>query len=240
MNSSSFQTSPSTPPRILVVEDEAKTLLSIAEGMRMEGWQVTEAASGDAANRLIDQMNFDLFVLDWMLPEQDGLQILQHARSIGKKTPALMLTARESVNDRVAGLEGGVDDYLVKPFAFPELLARSRALLRRSAMHKGHVLEYDDLRLDSRARVATRGSQEIFLTPREVDILEYLLQNQGRMVTREMLQRDVWRQPNRYTAIDNVIDVQIMRLRKKIDDGKNRKLIQTIRGLGYRLGKEIN
>jgi two-component system copper resistance phosphate regulon response regulator CusR len=177
-------------------------------------------------------------VLDRMLPDGDGLAVLRHLRTRGAQTPVLLLTARDSLDDRVAGLEGGADDYLAKPFAFAELVARCRALLRRPLMSTGRFLRCDDLYLDTRARVAVRGREEIALTPREVDILEYLLRYQGQIVTREMLERDVWKQTRRLTSLDNVIDVQMMRLRRKIDGERAEKIIQTVRGVGYRMGGE--
>jgi two-component system copper resistance phosphate regulon response regulator CusR len=149
-----------------------------------------------------------------------------------------MLTARGSLDDRVTGLEAGADDYLTKPFALAELVARGRALLRRPILGAGPLLRCGDLQLDTRARVAVRAGKEIPLTPREVDVLEYLLRYQGQIVTREMLEREVWKQTQRFTSLDNVIDVQLMRLRRKVDGEGAEKLIHTLRGLGYRLGKE--
>ena len=146
-----------------------------------------------------------------------------------------MLTARGGIEDRVIGLESGADDYLVKPFAMAELVARCRALLRRPAAGSAEHLCCADLELDPRARVARRGNEQIPLTPREVDVLEYLLRHQGRIVTREMLEREVWRQTHRFTSLDTVIDVQLMRLRRKIDGEGRPPLIHTIRGVGYRL-----
>lgn len=228
----------SSPPRVLVVEDERKTREAIAGGLREETWTVTTAADGNAAAGLLEREAFDLVVLDWMLPDRDGLDVLRHARARGIQTPVLMLTARGGLGDRVAGLETGADDYLTKPFAFAELLARCRALLRRPMLSTGHFLRCEDLQLDTRARVAMRAGEEIPLTPREVDTLEYLLRYQGQIVTREMLERDVWKQAHRFTSLDNVIDVQVMRLRKKVDGDGAEKLIHTLRGLGYRLGKD--
>lgn len=226
------------PPRVLIVEDEEKTRQSVAEGLEMEGWITTTAADGLQAIELLDRQAFDLLVLDWMLPGKNGLEVLQHARESGKPIQVLMLTVRESVADRVTGLESGADDYLTKPFAFAELVARSRALLRRPTHTAGHVLRCGDLQLDTRARVAERGGRQIALTPREVDILEYLLRAQGQVVTREMLERDVWKQTRRFTSLNNVIDVQIMRLRRKLDEGQAHGLIHTLRGVGYRLAEE--
>lgn len=224
------------PPRVLLVEDEAKTRESIAEGLTMEGWRVAAAGGGQEALGLLARDPFELVVLDWMLPDRDGLEVLKALRARGVTTPVLMLTARSTLQDRVTGLDGGADDYLPKPFAFAELLARCRALLRRPAGKLGRVLQCEDLRLDTRARVAVRAGQEIPLTPREVDVLEYLMHNQGQTVTREMLERDVWRQTRRMTSLDNVIDVQMMRLRKKVDAEGAKRLIHTLRGVGYQLG----
>ena len=226
------------PIRVLVIEDERKTRESVAEGLRLEGWTVRTAAEGDEAAALLEWEAFDLVVLDWMLPDRDGLAVLRSARTRGIQTPVLMLTARNALTDRVTGLEAGADDYLAKPFAFAELLARCRALLRRPILGAGQHLRCGDLQLDTRARVAVRAGKEIPLTPREVDVLEYLLRYQGQIVTREMLEREVWKQTQRFTSLDNVIDVQLMRLRRKVDGDGAEKLIHTLRGLGYRLGKE--
>ncbi len=225
-------------PHVLVVEDEEKTRTSVAEGFAIEGWVVRTASDGAEAMTLLNTEAFDLVVLDWMMPGSDGLEVLRHARVRGTQTPVLMLTVRDSVQDRVTGLEAGADDYLPKPFAFAELLARSRALLRRPVLSAGHFLSCDDLQLDTRARAAVRGGKHISLTPREVDILEYLLRYQGQVVTREMLERDVWKQTRRFTSLDNVIDVQIMRLRRKVDEEGQHRLLHTLRGVGYRLGSE--
>ena len=229
---------PPVSPRVLVVEDEAKTRASLAEGLGLQGWDVVAAATGDEAGFILERQVFDLLVLDWMLPGLSGLEVLALVRSRGADLPVLMLTARDAVDDRVAGLERGADDYLAKPFAFAELVARCRALLRRSTAQASPTLSCGDLQLDARARVALRGGREISLTPREVDVLEYLLRHQGQVVTREMLQHDVWKQANRFTSLDNVIDVQMARLRRKVDEASAEKLIHTLRGLGYRLGRE--
>jgi two-component system copper resistance phosphate regulon response regulator CusR len=231
-----------TPPvatathHVLLVEDEAKTRESIAEGLRIEGWTVTTAAGGQEAIRQLGSGAFDLIVLDWLLPDFDGIEVLRRLRGRGLATPVLMLTARDTLHDRLTGLDTGADDYLGKPFAFAELLARARALLRRPSWSDGRLLQFGDLRLDTRTRIAIRNGQEIPLTPREVDLLEYLLRYQGETVTREMLARDVWKETHRCTSLDNVIDVQLTRLRRKVDPDENSRLIQTVRGVGYRLG----
>jgi len=226
-------------PRVLVVEDETKTRASLAEGLQLEHWSVATAASARDAQKIIEkEAAFDLFILDWMLPDRDGLSLLQDLRSRGLHVPVLMLTARSTLDDRVAGLESGADDYLPKPFAFAELLARCHALIRRPVLSSGPFLRCEDLQLDTRTRTAHRGQSEIALSPREVDVLEYLLRYQGQVVTREMLEREVWHQTRRFTSLDNVIDVQMMRLRKKVDGDRADKLIQTLRGVGYRLGRE--
>jgi len=229
---------PSQRPAVLVIEDEEKTRLALVEGFGLEGWSLSAVESGADALLLLETRPFDLVILDWMLPGLDGLTVLRHIRCRGNQTPVLMLTVRDSVSDRVTGLEAGADDYVTKPFAFAELVARSRALLRRPLLSTGHFLRCGDLQLDTRARVAVRAGREILLTPREVDILEYLLRFQGQVVTREMLERDVWKQTRRYTSLNNVIDVQILRLRRKVDESSAEKLIHTLRGVGYRLGKE--
>ena len=231
-------TDPTPTPHVLVVEDEAKTRASLAEGLQLEGWNVATAATGDEAMRLIAEQAFDLVVLDWMLPGRDGMEVLRLARARGSQTPVLMLTARGELNDRVKGLENGADDFLAKPFAFAELVARCRALLRRPVLGNGQFLRCGNLQLDTRARAAVRAGHEIPLAPREVDVLEYLLRYQNQVVTRAMLERDVWKQTNRFTSLDNVIDVQMMRLRRKVDGEGMEKLIHTVRGVGYRMGKE--
>jgi two-component system copper resistance phosphate regulon response regulator CusR len=221
---------------VLVVEDEQKTRDSLAEGLRLESWNVATAANGDEALTLLRKDSYDLVVLDWMLPDRDGIEVLRQLRGAGKQIPVIMLTARSTLNDRVVGLDSGADDYLPKPFAFAELLARCRALLRRPGAGSDRLLRCGDLQLDTRARVAVRAGQEIALTPREVDVLEYLLRYQGQVVTREMLERDVWKQTHRMTSLDNVIDVQMMRLRRKVDVEGAERLIHTLRGVGYQLG----
>jgi two-component system, OmpR family, copper resistance phosphate regulon response regulator CusR len=173
-----------------------------------------------------------------MLPGRDGIEILKAARARGTQTPVLLLTARDAVADRVLGLESGADDYLVKPFAFAELIARIRTLLRRSAPAEPLRRQIDDLTADLETRSVRRGGQRIDLTPREFDLLVYLLRQPGQIVTRGMLAKDVWRDVSRETPLDNVIDVHIAHLRRKIDAGRSSTLIQTIRGVGFVLRAE--
>jgi DNA-binding response OmpR family regulator len=218
---------------ILVVEDDPKVAQAVREGLEREAYQVTLARSGEEGYYLVDTASFDLVLLDLMLPGRDGLQVLSSLRRKEIKVPVLIVTARDAVEDRVAGLDAGADDYLVKPFAFSELLARIRALLRRGRAEALPRLTVLDLELNVSARRAQRGGQELELTSREFELLEYLVRNQGRVVSREMLARDVWRETRRATPLDNVIDVHIARLRRKIDDPFAHRLIHTIRGVGF-------
>jgi DNA-binding response OmpR family regulator len=224
--------------RILVIEDERKLAEAIAEGLEGNGYQVVVAESGESGLREIEKSLFDLILLDVMLPRQGGLETLRELRRGGHRIPVLILTSRGSVEDRVRGLDAGADDYLVKPFAFPELLARVRALHRRAHAENASVLQLADLRMDVSGRTAMRGKVTLDLTGREFDLLEYLLLNSGSVVSREMLARDVWKTTVRYTSLDNVIDVHIARIRKKLDDHFPVKLLHTVRGLGFILRKE--
>ncbi|HYC00872.1 MAG TPA: response regulator transcription factor [Candidatus Limnocylindrales bacterium] len=219
--------------QILVIEDDAKIAQAVRQGLSAEGFEISVARTGDEGLARLDEQGFDLVVLDWMLPGQDGISVLRNMRERGVATPVLLVTARDAVEDRVLGLDSGADDYLVKPFAFAELLARIRALLRRRAHEEPSTHKIADLTVDVQARRVTRGEQEILLTPREYDLLVYLLRHQPQVVTRRMLAAEVWREPNRATPLDNVIDVHVAHLRKKIDDGHSRKLIHTVRGVGF-------
>lgn len=222
--------------RVLLVEDEAKVARALREGLTAEGYSVSVAPTGEEAYYLLTTQPFDLLLLDLMLPGRSGLEILSALRQRDFRTPVLILTAKDSIEDRVTGLDTGADDYLVKPFAFPELLARIRALLRRGRTDRISKQRLADLELDSGTRRVTRRGQEIELTPKEFDLLEYLMRYQGQTVSREMLARDVWHISARATPMDNVIDVHIARLRRKIDDPFDVSLLRTIRGVGFLLG----
>ena len=219
--------------KILVVEDEHKLAEALKEGLQADDYSVAIACTGEEAFYLVGTEPFDLVILDVMLPGRSGLEVLKAMRQRGFKTPVLILTARDSVDDRVLGLDAGADDYLVKPFAFPELLARIRALFRRGAPDLVSRLRIADLEMDVVGRLVTRSGQVLDLTPREFDLLEYLLRNQGHVVSREMLVRDVWREVGRQTPLDNVIDVQVARLRGKVDERFDQKLVHTVRGVGF-------
>jgi len=219
--------------RVLVVEDERKLAQILASALQAEHYEVVVARTGEDGFFRASAETFDLVVLDLMLPGRNGLEILQALRQRHLQTPVLILTARDGIEDRVTGLDLGADDYLVKPFALPELLARIRALLRRGRPSEALRLKAADLELDLVARRAVRGDRALDLTVREFELLEYLLRHQGHMVSREMLAREVWREPRRATPLDNVIDVQIARLRKKVDAEAGQRLIHTIRGVGF-------
>jgi DNA-binding response OmpR family regulator len=219
--------------RILVIEDEPKVARALRTGLERAGYQVVPAATGEEGFFLATSQTFDLVLLDLMLPGRDGLQILETLRGQGLKTPVLVLTARDTVEDRVQGLDRGADDYLVKPFAFPELLARIRARLRGGRPEETLRLGLADLEMDVMTRRVSRGGRGLELTVREFELLEYLLRHHGQVVSREMLARDVWKEPARATPLDNVIDVNIARLRKKVDHGFPVKLIHTVRGMGF-------
>ena len=223
---------------ILVVEDEPKVARAIEEGLEAEQYQVTVAATGEEGFFLATTQAFDLILLDLMLPGRNGLQILTALREQNCQTPVLILTARDAVEDRVLGLDGGADDYLVKPFAFPELLARIRALTRRGRPEQALRLRLADLEVDCVTRKVMRRNQEIQVTAKEFELLEYLMRHQGHTVSREMLARDVWQTVERATPLDNVIDVHVARLRRKIDAPFEKKLLKTIRGVGFVLKEE--
>jgi two-component system copper resistance phosphate regulon response regulator CusR len=218
---------------ILIVEDDPKTAAAIAEGLQRDGHDTRIAASGIDGDEFLGQAAFDIVILDWMLPGMSGIDVLTRARKRSNRIPVLLLTARDQVDDRVTGLDQGADDYLVKPFALAELSARVRALIRRSEAQEPTRRQVADLLLDTQRRIAQRAGVEILLTPREFDVLQCLMRHQGQVVTRAMLADSVWRDVPRATPLDNVIDVHLAHLRRKIDEGHDSKLLRTIRGVGF-------
>src|ERR1051325_3853498 len=218
--------------RVLVVEDEKKVARALREGLEAERYEVSVACTGEEGFFLVNREIFDLVVLDLMLPRRDGIEVLTTLRKRGLQTPVLILTAKDAVEDRVQGLDSGADDYLVKPFAFPELLARIRALVRRGRMDQALRFKVGDLEMDLVTRKVTRDNQTLDLTSREFELLEYLLRHHNQLVSREMITREVWKELSRATSLDNVIDVHVKRLRKKVDHDFPVKLIHTVRGVG--------
>jgi DNA-binding response OmpR family regulator len=219
---------------LLLVEDEAKVRRSLQKGLEEEGYEVVAVDNGDDGLRAATTGPFDCLILDLMLPGCDGFEILQHMRAAGNQTPTIILTARGAVEDRVRGLDAGADDYLPKPFAFAELLARIRACLRRGTSRAETMLHAGELSLDCIRRRVVRANQEIDLTAREFELLEYLMKHRNEVVTREMIAREVWREPP--GTMTNVIDVYVNYLRKKLERAGSPRLIQTVRGIGYRFG----
>jgi len=225
-----------TRMKILVVEDEQKVADALREGLEAEKYEVIVERTGEAAFFRVNTETFDAVLLDLGLPGRDGLEILRAVRARGLKTPVLVLTARDSLQDRVTGLDSGADDYLVKPFAFAELTARIRALLRRHSDLGETVVQIGDLKMDLATRTVARSGKRINLTPKEFSLLEYLVRNRGNVLTRTMIAEHVW--GYHFDSFSNVIDVCIRSLRAKIDDAFQTKLIHTIRGVGYLLSEE--
>ena len=219
--------------RVLVVEDEQKVAHALREGLEGEGYEVILEHTGEGAFFRITTETFDVILLDLMLPGRDGLQILTTLRERGVKTPVLVLTARDTLDDRVKGLDSGADDYLVKPFAFAEVLARIRAVLRRGRVADSLRLSAADLEMDLETRKVTRGGRPVELTGREFELLQHLMRHERQIVSRDTLARDVWQESARSAPLDNVIDVHIARLRRKIDLDQPVKLIHTVRGVGF-------
>ena len=222
--------------RLLVIEDEKKVARFIKKGLGEEGYAVDLAFDGEEGlARVLDQVH-DLIILDIALPKMDGLQLLKKLREKKVPTPVLLLTVRATIEDKVLGLDSGADDYLTKPFAFQELLARIRALLRRKAEAGPPLLQVEDLVLDPARHLVNRGGEKIDLTSKEFALLEYLMRNAGRVLTRAMISEHVWNYD--FDTETNVIDVYVNYLRRKIDSGGEKKLIHTIRGSGYVLKSE--
>jgi DNA-binding response OmpR family regulator len=224
--------------RILLVEDEIKVGDALKKGLQAEEYEVAWVQTGEEGFFHASSQLFDLIVLDVMLPGRDGIEVLQTLRKQGSKTPVLLLTAKDAIEDRVLGLDAGADDYLVKPFAFAELSARLRALLRRNKPEAAAgVLTIAGLEVDPIRRTVNREGRRIDLTAREFELLEYLARNHDRVVSREMLARDVWKESGRATPLDNVIDVHVARLRRKMDDPFKANLLHTVRGVGFTLSE---
>jgi DNA-binding response OmpR family regulator len=220
-------------PRLLIVEDQKKLLSSLQRGLEEKGYEVIAAMTGEQGYYAATTEPVDAMILDLMLPGRDGIRVLRDLRANGFSRPVLILTARDAIEDRVLGLDSGADDYLVKPFAFAELLARLRALLRRDVSSRELLLRADDLEVDLLARRVVRDGTELDLTKREYELLEYLLRHKNSVVTREMIARDVWKEVTGVPT--NAIDVYVTLLRKKIERPGSRQLIHTLRGVGYAL-----
>jgi two-component system copper resistance phosphate regulon response regulator CusR len=217
--------------KALVVEDEKKTAMYLRKGLSESGFTVDVAERGDDGLYMASKGNYDIVVLDIMLPERDGWSVLSELRRSGNQTPVLMLTARDAVQDRVKGLEQGADDYLVKPFAFTELLARIRTILRRGTKLQPNTLRVGDLEIDFVQHRATRGGRKLDLTPKEFALLSLLARRRGEVLTRTVISEQVW--DWNFDSQTNVVDVHMKRLRAKVDEAFDHKLIQTVRGVGY-------
>lgn len=217
--------------RLLIVEDDVSVARFLEKGFQEECYAVDVATDGDMAISLAQHTSYDVIILDVMLPKQDGLSVCRAIRQQGQTTPVLLLTVRDSTEDKVRGLDSGADDYLTKPFAFAELLARVRALLRRGTAKAGGYLKVADLELDPAAHRVRRGEIEILLTAKEYALLEYLMRNVDRVLTRTAIIEHVW--DIRYDSMTNIVDVHIRALRAKIEKPSSRSLIKTVRGIGY-------
>ena len=220
--------------RVLVVEDEQKINRTVCQALREESYAVDAAYDGEEGEQLSEINDYDLIILDIMLPKKDGLRVCADIRRRGDATPILLLTAKDAPEDRIHGLDSGADDYLVKPFHMGELMARVRALLRRDSTAKSTQLQVDDLVLDTSSHRVTRDDAPIELTSKEYAILEYFMRHPNQVLTRTMISEHVW--DDEFDSFSNIIDVYIRRLRRKIDDPSPTKLLHTIRGSGYRFG----
>lgn len=219
--------------RILVVEDERRLAAVLRRGLQEQGYAVDVAHDGEDGLRLAEQEPYDLVLLDVLLPVLDGFSVCRRLRAARRPMPILMLTARDAVDDRVAGLDSGADDYLVKPFAFRELLARVRALLRREALARDPVLRLADLEVNTVTHEVRRAGRPIELTSKEYAVLEYFVRNPNRVLTRTQIAEHVWDYD--FVALSNVVDVYVGSLRRKLDDHREPRLLQTVRGAGYKL-----
>lgn len=219
--------------RILLVEDERGLADAMAKRLKQEGYAVDLAFDGEEAIDFADAVEYDVLILDLMLPVRDGMNVLRELRRRGNKTPVLILTARDGLKDKVAGLDAGADDYLTKPFSFEELLARIRALLRRKGLPQSTVLKVGDLEVNPATRSVTRAGRRVLLTAKEYAVLEYLMYNSGLVVSRTQIEEHVWDYD--FSGASNIVDVYIRYLRRKIDQDFSPKLIETVRGQGYRL-----
>jgi DNA-binding response OmpR family regulator len=224
--------------RILLVEDERKTAEALQEGLEGEAYSVEVAHTGEEGYFRLNSGQFDLIILDVMLPGRTGIEVLSTVRKQGLRIPVLLLTAKDAIEDRVRGLDAGADDYLIKPFAFAELSARVRALLRRGSMPPPLVLKFHGLQMDLIGRCVTRNSQPIELTTKEFELLEYLLLHPEEVISRAMIAREVWKEMVRHSSLDNAIDAHMMRLRRKVDNGFSPRLLHTVRGVGFVLRVE--
>ncbi len=223
--------------KVIIVEDEKKMASFIERGLKEEGYEVEVAEDGERGWECINQKSYDLIILDWMLPKMDGIEVCQKIRQTKNKTPILILTAKDSVEDKIQGLDQGADDYLTKPFSFEELLARMRALLRRPTdIQKETRLKQGDLVMDLLEREVKINEQSVELSQKEFALLEFLMRNKGEVVSRTQIAEQVWDQS--FDPMSNTIDVYINFLRKKIDKKDGPSRIETVRGSGYRLAKE--
>ena len=222
--------------RILLVEDEPDLNQLIVKKLQLEHYTVDSCSNGLDGLEYFQMTDYDAVILDIMIPGISGLEILKKVRKLGKKTPVLLLTARDSIEDRVTGLDAGADDYLVKPFAFTELLARIRVMLRRSSGNTSNIFELGDLTVNCDTRLVTRDQKNIPLSSKEFSILEYLIRNAGIVLSRDKISQHIWNYE--YEGESNLVDVYIRYLRKKIDEGYTEKLIHTVRGAGYVLRAE--